>query len=70
MSITLARRATIRSFGGPEAIEIDEVELAPPGPGEVRMRNSAIGLNFIDTYHRSGLYPIELPSGLGVEAPG
>lgn len=70
MSITLARRATIRSFGGPEAIEIDEVELAPPGPGEVRMRNSAIGLNFIDTYHRSGLYPIELPSGLGVEAAG
>jgi NADPH:quinone reductase len=46
------------------------VVLPPPGQGEVRMRSTAIGLNFIDTYHRSGLYPIDLPSGLGVEAAG
>ncbi|MBK6708516.1 MAG: quinone oxidoreductase [Sphingomonadales bacterium] len=65
-----ARRAVIRTFGGPEAIELEDVVMLPPAPGEVRMRNTAIGLNFIDTYHRSGLYPIELPSGLGVEAAG
>lgn len=64
------RHAIVRNFGGPDAIELEDAMLAPPGPGEVRMRNTAIGLNFIDTYHRSGLYPIELPSGLGVEAAG
>jgi NADPH2:quinone reductase len=70
MSADTARRAIIRTFGGPEVIELEDVALAPPGPGEVRMRSTAIGLNFIDTYHRSGLYPIELPSGLGVEGAG
>lgn len=70
MSSDTARRAVIRSFGGPEAIEMEEIRLPAPGQGEVRMRNTAIGLNFIDTYHRSGLYPIEVPSGLGVEAAG
>ncbi len=64
------RRAVVRNFGGPDAIELEDAVLPPPGPGEVRVRNTAIGLNFIDTYHRSGLYPIELPSGLGVEAAG
>lgn len=47
-----------------------EVELADPGPGEAFIRHTAIGLNFIDTYHRTGLYPVELPSGLGIEAAG
>lgn len=47
-----------------------DADLPAPGPGEVRMRNHAIGLNFIDTYHRSGLYPVPLPSGLGLEAAG
>lgn len=70
MSSDTSRRAFIRAFGGPDAIELEDVVLPPPGPGEVRMRSTAIGLNFIDTYHRSGLYPIELPSGLGVEAAG
>lgn len=70
MSADTARRAVIRSFGGPEAIELEDMALLPPGPGEVRMRSTAIGLNFIDTYHRSGLYPIELPSSLGVEGAG
>ncbi|MEQ1550904.1 quinone oxidoreductase [Sphingorhabdus sp.] len=70
MSSDTARRAVVRAFGGPEAIEFEDVVLPPPGQGEVRMRSTAIGLNFIDTYHRSGLYPIELPSGLGVEAAG
>jgi len=62
--------AWIETQGGPEVISWREVELPPPGPGEVRMRNTAIGLNFLDTYHRGGLYPIALPSGLGVEAAG
>ena len=70
MSSDTSRRAVIRAFGGPDAIELEDVVLPPPGTGEVRMRSTAIGLNFIDTYHRSGLYPIELPSGLGVEAAG
>ena len=62
--------AFIERQGGPEVIQWRDVELTPPGPGEVRMRNTAVGLNFIDTYHRGGLYPIALPSGLGVEAAG
>ncbi|HEX8302021.1 quinone oxidoreductase [Sphingomonas sp.] len=64
------RAARIQRTGGPEVIEWIDIELPPPGPGEVRMRNTAIGLNFIDTYHRSGLYPVPLPSGLGGEAAG
>lgn len=56
--------------GGPEVLQWDEVGLAPPGPGEVRVRHEAVGLNFIDTYHRSGLYPVPLPSGIGVEGAG
>ena len=57
--------------GGPEAMTIAEVTLPPPGPGEARVRHTAIGLNFIDVYHRSGLYPLPaLPGGLGLEAAG
>lgn len=66
----MARVARIERVGGPEVIEWAEVELPPPGQGEVRIRTSAVGLNFIDTYHRSGLYPVALPSGLGVEGAG
>lgn len=56
--------------GGPEVLELEDLDLPPPGAGQVRVRHSAIGVNFIDTYHRSGLYPIPLPSGLGLEAAG
>ncbi len=66
----MARAARIERTGGPEVIGWTEVDLPPPGPGEVRMRNVAIGLNFIDTYHRSGLYQVQLPHGLGLEASG
>ena len=62
--------AFIEQQGGPEVIQWREVELPPPGANEVRMRNTAVGLNFIDTYHRGGLYPVKLPSGLGMEAAG
>ena len=66
----MERVATIETNGGPEVIGWRDVELPPPGPREVRLRHGAVGLNFIDTYHRSGLYPVKLPSGLGLEAAG
>ncbi len=56
--------------GGPEVLQWQDVSLSPPAAGEVRIRHTAIGVNFIDTYHRSGLYPVPLPSGLGGEAAG
>jgi NADPH2:quinone reductase len=56
--------------GGPEVLELQDLDLPPPAAGQVRIRHSVIGVNFIDTYHRSGLYPIPLPSGLGLEAAG
>jgi NADPH:quinone reductase len=60
----------IEQTGGPEVMQLVDVDLPPPGPGEVRIRQTAIGLNFIDTYHRNGLYPVKLPAGLGLEAAG
>ena len=59
-----------REAGGPEVLEAVEVETPQPGPGQIRVRNAAIGLNFIDTYQRSGLYPIRFPAVLGQEAAG
>jgi NADPH:quinone reductase len=66
----MERVAVIERTGGPEVIGWQSVELPPPGPGEVRVRHRAVGLNYIDTYHRGGLYPIDLPGGLGSEAAG
>lgn len=60
----------IQKFGGPEVLEWTEVDVPDPGEGEARIRHTAVGLNFIDTYHRTGLYPVDLPSGLGSEASG
>ncbi|WP_159880637.1 MULTISPECIES: quinone oxidoreductase [Aquitalea] len=56
--------------GGPEVLQLEEVAISSPGPGEVLLQHAAIGINFIDTYQRSGLYPVNLPSGLGSEAAG
>lgn len=58
------------SAGGPEVLQWQPVEVGQPGPGEARVSHRAVGLNYIDTYHRSGLYPLPLPSGLGLEAAG
>jgi NADPH2:quinone reductase len=63
-------RIMFRRTGGPEVLERESITLPPPAPLEVRVRHEAVGLNFIDTYHRSGLYPHPLPSGLGNEAAG
>jgi NADPH2:quinone reductase len=60
----------IHENGGPEKLRWEEVEVAKPGPGEVRVRNTAVGLNYIDTYHRSGLYPMPMPMTLGSEGAG
>lgn len=56
--------------GGPDVLQWVPLEVPPPGPGEVSLKHTAVGLNYIDTYHRSGLYPVPLPSGLGCEAAG
>ena len=56
--------------GGSDVLRYVDIDLPPPGPGQVRVRHTAIGVNFIDTYHRTGLYPLPLPSGLGSEAAG
>jgi NADPH2:quinone reductase len=56
--------------GGPEVLQLDDVEVGKPGPGQARVRHKAVGLNYIDTYHRSGLYPLPTPSGIGVEGAG
>src|ERR1700749_3259284 len=56
--------------GGPEVLVWEEVQVGKPGPGEARIRHTAVGLNFVDIYNRSGLYPAQLPSGLGGEAAG
>lgn len=66
----MARQIQFTETGGPEVLQVAEVTPRDPGPGEVRVANRAIGLNFIDIYVRTGLYPAELPSGLGTEGAG
>ena len=56
--------------GSPDVLKYESIELPPPGPGEARVRHSAIGVNFLDTYHRTGLYKVPLPSGIGKEGAG
>ena len=64
------RAIEIQRTGGPEVLQVADVPVREPGPGEVRVRHSACGVNFIDTYHRSGLYALQLPAVLGTEAAG
>ena len=66
----MTRVIKIEKVGGPEVLKLETINLEKPGPEEVKIEHKAIGLNFIDTYHRSGLYPIELPSGIGAEGAG
>ena len=66
----MARVARIEQHGGPEVIEWVDIDLPDPAPGEVRIRSTAVGLNFIEIYQRTGLYPLKLPSGLGTESVG
>ena len=66
----MAKVVRIHSTGGPEVLSYEDADVGAPGPGEVRVEHAACGLNYIDTYHRSGLYPLELPSPIGLEAAG
>src|SRR6187551_3336149 len=67
---TMAKTIRFHETGGPDVLRLEEVPVGSPGPGEVRVRHEAIGLNFADTYFRTGLYPAPLPAGMGVEAAG
>lgn len=66
----LARQAYIEETGGPDVIRWRDAALSDPGAGQILVRHEAVGVNFIDTYHRTGVYPVALPSGLGMEAAG
>ena len=59
----------IHRTGGPEVLQVDDVELSPPGPDQVRVRHTVIGVNFIDIYHRNGLYPLPMPAIIPVRKP-
>jgi NADPH2:quinone reductase len=66
----MTRIIKIEKTGGPEVLKLETINLEKPSPEEVTIEHKAIGLNFIDTYHRSGLYPLELPTGIGAEGAG
>ena len=66
----MTRVVKIEKTGGPEGLNIENIKIEEPGPNEALIETKAIGLNFIDTYHRSGSYPLKLPSGIGLEASG
>ena len=66
----MSKSIIIKKNGGPEVLELQDVKVGSPGPHEIKVTNYAIGLNYIDTYHRSGLYPLKLPIGIGLEAAG
>ncbi|HSO43999.1 MAG TPA: alcohol dehydrogenase catalytic domain-containing protein, partial [Rhodoferax sp.] len=70
MTTTTSRAIRIDQHGGPEELKLVTVTVGEPGPGEIRIRHHAVGLNFIDVYQRSGLYPMTLPQQLGMEAAG
>ncbi len=66
----MTKAIRIDRTGGPDVMTWSDISVGAPGPGQVLVRHTAVGLNYIDTYHRSGLYPVPLPSGLGLEAAG
>ena len=66
----MSKSIILSKNGGPDVLELKEVNIGSPSPNEIKVTNHAIGLNYIDTYHRSGLYPLSLPSGIGLEAAG
>ena len=66
----MAKAIRFHKTGGPEVMQLEDVSVGEPAAGQARIRQTAIGVNFIDTYHRSGLYPMPMPSGLGSEGAG
>src|SRR6478736_3934147 len=69
-STEMAQAIRVHATGGPEVLQLEDVVVGTPGPGQARLRHVAVGLNFADTYFRAGVYPISLPNGIGVEAAG
>jgi NADPH2:quinone reductase len=69
-STDMAQAIRVHMTGGPEVLQLEDVAVGRPGPGQARLRHVAVGLNFADTYFRTGLYPMALPAGMGVEASG
>ena len=70
MATQTSRAVRIHQHGGPEQLRLEQVQVGEPGAGEIRIRHHAVGLNFIDVYHRTGLYPMTLPAQLGMEGAG
>ncbi|MGZ8854141.1 MAG: alcohol dehydrogenase catalytic domain-containing protein, partial [Thermoanaerobaculia bacterium] len=66
----MAKAIRIHQPGGPEVLQIEDVEVGAPGEGEAHIRQTAIGINYIDTYHRTGLYPLPMPTGIGLAGAG
>lgn len=66
----MAKVVRFYETGGPEVLRYEDAEVGEPGPGQVRLRQVAVGLNYADTYFRNGTYPIPMPNGMGVEAAG
>ena len=66
----MAKAIRIHQPGGPEVLQIEDVEVGAPGEGEAHIRQTAIGINYIDTYHRTGIYPLPMPTGIGLEGAG
>src|SRR5512143_3652683 len=69
-SAAMAKTIRIHERGEPEVLRLEDVPLGEPGQGQARVRQTAVGVNFIDVYHRTGLYPLPLPAGIGVEGAG
>jgi NADPH:quinone reductase len=70
MTTTTVKAFRFHKTGGPEVLQMESIELGSPAKGEAQLRHTAIGVNYIDTYHRTGLYPLPLPSGIGIEGAG
>src|SRR3954451_20289052 len=66
----MAKTVRFHETGGPDVLRLEQVEVGAPGPGEVRLRHVAVGLNFADTYFRTGYYPVPTPNFMGVEGSG
>lgn len=66
----MAIAVRMHRIGAPDVLQLEQVEVGAPSPGQARIRHVAVGLNFADTYFRTGLYPVPLPAGMGVEAAG
>ena len=70
MTLQTSKAVHINQYGGPEELQLVDVQVGEPGPGEIRIRHKAVGLNYIDIYQRSGVYKLPMPLSMGMEASG